>query len=169
MDPSVLGPSDSRIGGGTEAYQLAAGDKIRVIVFGEPTLTGEFIIGTNGNLSFPLVGTVDVNGKTTQEASEQLRTMLADGYLRDPKVSMEVLAFRPYYILGEVNKPGQFPYASGLTVLNAVATAEGFSYRAERRVVYIRRAGADKEVPIRITPDLQVFPGDTLRIGERYF
>lgn len=167
----------SALGGSTVAasptdpsgYKLAAGDKVRVIVFNEQTLTGEFAIGTNGKLSFPLIGDVDALGKTPAQLGGDLTAALANGYLRDPKVSVEVLTFRPFYILGEVNKPGQYPYASGLTVLNAVATAEGFTYRAERRVAHIRRSGATNEIPVRITPDLAVSPGDTIRIGERYF
>lgn len=150
-------------------YHLGAGDKVRVIVFNEPTLTNEFQIGSDGNLAFPLIGSVDAKDKTPGEVQAALEKRLGDGYLNNPKVSIEVLSFRPFYILGEVNKPGQYPYAAGLTVLSGVATASGFTYRADKRVVYIRRDGASKEIPVRITPDLMISPGDTVRIGERYF
>lgn len=159
-DAPATGPSD---------YRLAAGDKIRIIVFNELTLTGEFNIDSDGTVAFPLLGPIPATGKTPAELATDLQNKLGAGYLKDPKISVEVLTFRPFYILGEVNKPGQYPYAPGMTVLNAVATAEGFSYRAERRVVYIRHPGSSKEIPVRVAPDLQVAPGDTIRIGERYF
>lgn len=150
-------------------YRLDAGDRVRLIVFNEPTLSGEFAVSANGVLSVPLIGDVPAAGRTTPEISKEIETRLADGYLREPRVSMDVLTYRPFFILGEVEKPGQYPYAGGLTVLNAVATAQGFTYRAEKRVAYIRRAGSEEEKAYRISPDLPVEPGDTIRIGERYF
>lgn len=169
LDASALSSASSGSELVSTAYRMSGNDKIRVIVFNEPTLSNEFIINSDGSLSFPLVGTINAAGKTTTELSNELAEKLGAGYLKNPKVSVEVLTFRPFYILGEVNKPGQYPYASGMTVLNAVATAQGFSYRAERRVAYIRRAGSPKEIAVRITPDLEVAPGDTIRVGERYF
>jgi len=152
-----------------EDYKLGAGDKIRVTVFNEPTLSGEFAVGSSGNLSLPLIGDVQGTGRTPQEVALAVQTKLADGYLRDPKVSVEVINFRPFFILGEVKAPGQYPYSAGLTVPNAVATAQGFTPRAARGIVYIRRAGTTEEVAFQVSPDLRVLPGDTIRIGERYF
>ena len=152
-----------------EEYTLGARDKVRILVFNEPTLSGEFTVNSAGALSLPLIGDVPAVGKTIGALKTQIETGLANGYLREPKVSIDVLSFRPFYILGEVSKPGEYPFSSGLTVLNAVATAEGFSYRADKRVVHIRRAGTVQEQSFRLTPDLAVQPGDTLRIGERYF
>ena len=94
---------------------------------------------------------------------------LRDGYLHEPRVSAEVVNHRPFYILGEVNRPGEYPYLPDLTVLNAVATAQGFTYRANTRRVFVRRAGSHVEEAQPLTPDARVSPGDTLRIGERYF
>jgi polysaccharide export outer membrane protein len=152
-----------------EDYKLGVGDKVRVTVFNEPTLSGEFSVGANGSLSLPLIGDVDVSGKGPNEIGTMVQTRLADGYLRDPKVSVEVTTYRPFFILGEVKAPGQYPYVSGLTVLNAIATAQGFTPRADRRTVFIRKSGSAEEAPYGLTPDLRVMPGDTLRLGERYF
>ena len=98
-----------------------------------------------------------------------VRQALQAGYLNDPRVNAEVLNFRPYYILGEVQEPGEYPYNSGLTVMNAVATAGGFTYRANTRVVYIKRAGSTRELEFTLTPETTVNPGDTVRVAERFF
>lgn len=152
-----------------EDYRLGVGDKVRLTVFNEPTLSGEFLVTASGVLSFPLIGDVPSSGKAPADVAKLVQDKLSDGYLREPRINIEVISYRPFFILGEVKAPGQYPYASGLTVLNAVATAEGFSPRAERKVAYIRRAGAAGEQAYRLTPDLRVWPGDTIRVGERYF
>ncbi len=153
----------------TEDYRLGSGDKLRIIVFDEPSLSGEFLVDGTGAVSLPLIGEIEASGKTVRELQRDIELALKDGYLNDPKVSAEVLNFRPFYILGEVNAPGTYPYTDGLTVLNAVATAGGFTYRANERVVYIRRAGELKERPYKMTSSTPVRPGDTVRIGERIF
>ena len=158
-------PSDAQ---GFE-YRLGSGDKLRVIVFGEESLSGEFLISGAGKISFPLIGDIDALGKTIPEIQSSIETKLADGYLKQPKVSAEVLNYRPFYILGEVMKPGEYPYTNGLTVLNAVATAQGFTYRADKRKVFIKRAATDEEKAEALTPNTAVAPGDTIRIGERLF
>jgi len=152
-----------------EEYKLGTGDKVRILVFNEPTLSGEFSVNSSGALSLPLIGDIAAVGKTTTELKAIIEKGLSDGYLREPRVSIDVLSFRPFYILGEVSKPGEYPFSNGLTVMNAVATAEGFTYRADKRVVHIRREGTDQEDNYRMTPNLRVQPGDTIRIGERYF
>lgn len=150
-------------------YKLGVGDRLRLTVFSEPTLSGEFSVSAKGTLSLPLVGDVDVMNKSVSEVTDLVRAELADGYLRHPKVSAEVIVYRPFFILGEVKAPGQYPYAIGLTVMNAIATAQGFTPRSDRRNVFIRRFGAAGEQAYRMSPELKVFPGDTLRLGERYF
>jgi polysaccharide export outer membrane protein len=150
-------------------YKLGAGDKLRIIVFGEDSLTGEFFVSGGGKVSFPLIGEVDAVGRTIPELQKAIEAKLADGYLKQPKVSAEVLNYRPFYILGEVMKPGEYPYTNGLTVLNAVATASGFTYRADTHKVFIRRASTTGEMPEPLTPTTPVEPGDTIRIGERFF
>jgi polysaccharide export outer membrane protein len=150
-------------------YRLGPGDKLRIIVYGEESLTGEFFVSGGGKISFPLIGDIDAVGKTIPDIQKAIETKLADGYLKQPRVSAEVLNYRPFYILGEVMKPGEYPYTNGLTVLNAVATAEGFTYRADTRKVYIKRATSLGEHEFPLTTATPVEPGDTIRIGERLF
>ncbi|USI72477.1 polysaccharide biosynthesis/export family protein [Sphingomonas morindae] len=154
---------------GPAGYRLGNADRVRVTVYNEPDLSGEFTVGSNGVLSLPLIGEVPVLGQTSSEAASKIETKLRDGYLKDPHVALEVLSFRPFYILGEVTKPGEYPYSEGLTVQKAVATAEGFTYRANQRKVYIKRAGSDVEKAEPLTPSLAVGPGDQIRVVERYF
>lgn len=150
-------------------YRLGSGDRLRVIVFGEDTLSGEYTVDGSGAVSLPLIGEVAADGRTLREFQRAVEASLREGYLNDPRVSAEVLNFRPYYILGEVGSPGEYPFTSGLTVINAVATAGGFSYRANTRRVFIKRAGSDREVEYPLTVNTPVQPGDTIRIGERFF
>jgi polysaccharide export outer membrane protein len=150
-------------------YRLGAGDKIRVIVYGEDALSKEFFVSSAGNVSLPLIGDVSAVGRTVGEFQAAVADKLRDGYLTDPKVSVEVLNYRPFYILGEVNRPGEYPYTSALTVMNAVATAQGFTYRADQKKVFVRRADETKEEAYPLTSTTMVAPGDTIRIGERFF
>jgi protein involved in polysaccharide export with SLBB domain len=150
-------------------YHLGAGDQVRVIVFGEEALSGEFVIDGTGTVSLPLVGQVRAGGNTVREFERAVEARLSEGYLNDPRVSVEVLNFRPFYILGEVEESGEYPYTEELTVMNAVATAGGFSYRANTRTVFIKHAGQSAEREYPLTSQTPVQPGDTVRIAERYF
>ncbi len=151
------------------AYTLGSGDQLRIIVFGEENLSGEFFIDGAGMVSLPLVGEVPAAGKTVAAFRAELESRLSDGYLNDPRVSAEVLNYRPFYILGEVEESGEYPYTDGLTVMNAVARAGGFTYRANTRVVFLKRAETNAEVELPLTATLRVMPGDTIRIAERFF
>jgi protein involved in polysaccharide export with SLBB domain len=150
-------------------YQLGSGDKIRVTVYGETSLSGEFFVTGSGMVSLPLIGEVKAADLSVRQFQEAVQKALSDGYLKEPRVSVEVLNFRPYYILGEVSKPGTYPYISGLTVLNAVATAGGFTYRADKGKVFIKRKGESEERKYPLDPSTTAAPGDTIRIGERFF
>ncbi|UAL10889.1 polysaccharide biosynthesis/export family protein [Caulobacter segnis] len=150
-------------------YLLGPGDKVRVTVYGEESLSGEFFVTGSGLMSLPLIGELKAGGLTVGQFQQTVQRALSDGYLKDPRVSAEVLTFRPFYILGEVDKPGTYPYTSGLTVLNAVATAGGFTYRADKRTVWIKHNGETAEEKNELTPSTTVAPGDTIRIGERFF
>lgn len=152
-----------------EEYRLGVADKVRVTVFGEAALTGEFLVGGNGKISLPLIGETRADGLTIAEFQQEIATALRDGFITNPRVSAEVLNYRPFYILGEVNTPGEYPSTNGLTVLNAVATAGGFTYRADNRRVYIKRADGDREEQFPLTTATRVAPGDTIRIRERLF
>ncbi|MGA0545823.1 polysaccharide biosynthesis/export family protein [Brevundimonas sp. VNH65] len=150
-------------------YRLGAADKLRITVFGEEALSGEFLVNGSGQVSMPLIGEIQATGLSLPEFQDRVSRALAEGYINEPRVSVEVLNYRPFYILGEVKKPGEYPYTSALTVVNAVATAEGFTYRADTRRVFIKRADSNAEQPYPLTTAIQVAPGDTIRIGERFF
>ena len=149
-------------------YRLGPGDQLRITVFNEAELTGQYIVGSQGTISYPLVGEVHAAGLTLAEFSAQLQTALA-AYIRAPNVSVEVANYRPFFILGEVQRPGTYPYSASLTVLNAVATAGGFTYRANQNRVFIRHANEQEERSYPLTIATPVLPGDTVRIGERLF
>lgn len=150
-------------------YVLGSGDKVRVTVFGEDALSGQFVVAGTGLVSIPLVGEVQAAGLTLKDFQGGVEQSLRNGYLKDPRVSVEVLNYRPFYIMGEVEKPGQYPYTSGLTVLNAVATAGGFTYRANQKRVFIKRMNDQTERQFPLTGGVEVAPGDTIRITERLF
>lgn len=162
--------STADVAAGLESYHLGAGDRVRVTVFNEPTLTGEYNITPGGALAFPLIGVVAAGGRTIDAVQQELTAKLAEGYVNDPRVSVEVLNYRPFYILGEVNRPGEYSYASGMTVEQAIARAGGFTYRANEKTVFLRRqtGRAESAVALR-SAQVAVLPGDTIRIGERYF
>ncbi len=153
----------------TSAYTLGSSDKLRVTVFGHPDLSGEFEVDGTGQISLPLIGQKKALGLSTSMLEQSITETLSGGYILDPRVSVEVINYRPFYILGEVGKPGEYPYTNGLTVQNAVAAAGGYSYRANKRVVYIKSIDSDREIAYELTPGTVVKPGDTLRIGERIF
>jgi polysaccharide export outer membrane protein len=152
------------------AYMLGSGDKVRVTVFGELDLSGEYQVDGSGVLAFPLVGEVRAAGGTARNLENEIAKKLSSGYLKNPTVSVEVLTYRPFFILGEVKQPGSYPYKNGLNVLNAVAMAGGYTYRAKSNVWVITRSG-DKEFQDREirNGDFTVLPGDTIVIPERFF
>jgi polysaccharide export outer membrane protein len=152
-----------------QVYALGPGDRLNIITFDEPQLTGTFNVGANGAVSLPWIGDVPAVGRTEAELRDEIKARLKDGYILNPQVSVQVVTFRPFYILGEVNRPGEYPYVSGLTVMSAVATAQGFTYRANKRRVYIKHAGEPFELRTPVTPTTPVQVGDTIRVVERYF
>jgi polysaccharide export outer membrane protein len=152
----------------TSDYRLGSGDKLRVIVYGEQDLSGEFDVTGAGKVSLPLIGQVQAAGLTLEQFEKEVADNLSKGYLTNPKVSAEVLNYRPFYIIGEVDKPGQYPYTSGMTVLNAVAVGGGYTYRANTDTVYIAR-GNGNEVQYPANQSVRVLPGDVVRVPERFF
>ena len=150
-------------------YKLGPGDRLRVVVFDEDALTGEFAVSSAGVVSLPLIGDVSAAGLTIGEFQEAVKADLRHGYLTDPRVSVEVLNYRPFYILGEVNKPGEYSYSDGLTTAKAVAVAGGFTYRANMRRVYVRHAGEQAESAQPLSDTTTIQPGDTLRVPQRFF
>jgi len=152
-----------------DAYRLGAGDRIRVIVFGEPDLSGEFDIDGSGAFSMPLIGQLDAFQLTVPEVEQAVVVKLKQGYLVDPRVSIEVMNYRPFYIVGEVKEGGEFPFVSGMHALKAVAIAGGYTYRANTQRVYITRKGTADEIEMPASQGTAIYPGDVIRIPERYF
>jgi len=165
-----MGPAGASVQAlGDAAYKLDTGDKLRVIVFGEMDLGGEYEVDGSGFVRLPLVGQIRAAGLAVNEFENGMKEALEKGYLRDARVSVEVINYRPFYILGQVNKPGEYPYVNGMTVLSAVALAGGYTYRANETNVYIRRRGAEEQ---RVAPADQVTrvqPGDIITVRERFF
>jgi polysaccharide export outer membrane protein len=153
----------------SEVYRLGLGDKLRVNVYGEPALSGEYQVSGNGVVAMPLIGDVKAVGLSARELEAALVARYAGGYLNSPRIAVEVFDFRPYFILGEVQRPGRFPTTEGTTVLSAIATAGGYTYRANRKKVYLRRAGESVEHEVSVSQNPTIAPGDVVRVGERYF
>ncbi len=167
--PPAAGTPPSGAGFSMENYILGPTDKLKISVYGEEGLTGEYVVSADGKVSLPLVGNVSAAGLTVKQFQDQLVVAYRDGYLQDPKITAEVETARPFFILGEVKTPGQYPCLNGLTVLNAIATAGGFTYRAVTDQVYVRHADQTQEVKEQLTTTTPVYPGDTIRIEERWF
>lgn len=150
-------------------YRLGPGDALRVIVFGEEQLSGEFRVDGGGKVAMPLIGDINARNRTTRDLEKDIAQRLSQGYVRDAKVSVEVMNHRPFFILGEVRNPGQYQYVNGMTAMSAVAMAGGYTYRAKEDFVLITR-GSDPQKQIRRAPvTTPVMPDDVVRIPERYF
>jgi protein involved in polysaccharide export with SLBB domain len=151
-------------------YRLGANDRLRITVFGQPTLTGEYTLDGNGVLSFPLIGNIPASGETTSQLQQKIAAKLSPDYLVNPNVSAEVITRRPFYVIGEVQKPGNYSYVTSLTAINAVAMAGGFTRRAKKNDFYIRRTTADGQtVRVEAHSGTVLQPGDTLEVRERLF
>jgi protein involved in polysaccharide export with SLBB domain len=148
--------------------RLQAGDKIHVTVFGEQSLSGDYQIDPSGFVSLPLAGTVKAEGLTQQELEADLAKKLSGGYLKDPKITVSIAEFRPFYIVGEVQKPGMYSYTGGLTVLSAIAIAGGVTYRANVSTVLIQHAGASDMLEYHTDTPIPVLPGDIIQVPRRY-
>jgi len=154
---------------GSFAYRIGPGDRLRIATYGEDRLTGEFTVTAQGAIAFPLLGEVAAEGRTVSEFTALLQRRLGSEYMRNPQVSVEMVNFRPVYILGEVTRPGEFPYGERLSVYALVAKAGGFTYRANQGYALIRSENEPGERAVRLTSATAVQPGDTIRIPERTF
>lgn len=155
-------------GNPAEGYLLEPGNRIRVTVFNEPTLSGDFTLDPAGNLAVPLIGNVPASGVTAGVLGQRLEGVLKrDGYMQNPRVAVEVQSFRPFYVLGEVRTPGEFPYLSGMTVLSAVAKAGGYDYRAWEGEVLLVRVVDGKQVEFRAAERTPILPGDIVKVLQR--
>lgn len=155
---------------GRDSNKLGPNDRVRITVFGQPTLTGEYTLDGNGILAFPLIGNVPANGSTTSELQQKIAAKLQPDYLVNPNVSAEIVNRRPFYVIGEVQKPGNYPYVSDITAVNAIAMAGGFTRRARKNEFYIRRLDKDgKVVRLEANSGTVLQAGDTLEVRERLF
>lgn len=168
LDAKALG-SGSTNSISAPATKLENGDKLKVTVFNEQQLSGEFIVDGAGNIAFPLIGQVAVAGLSGNEVEQRLTEKLSGRYLVNPKVSVEILSQRPIYLLGEVGKAGEYPYRPGLNVVSAIALAGGFSPRASTSYVTIRRANGGELKDHPVDPTVLVYPGDMITVQERLF
>lgn len=162
IQPSSVAPPVNRI-------SLQAGDKIKLTVFGEEKISGEYELDPSGYLSLPLAGTVQAAGLSKIELEKAIAKHLKSNYMKDPKVTVDVVSYRPIYVLGEVQKPGEYPYKSGLNVMSAIAVAGGATYRASNSRVMIQRFGEQALHEYELEANVAIMPGDVIRLPERYF
>jgi polysaccharide biosynthesis/export protein len=148
--------------------QLQAGEKIHVNVYGEPSLSGDYQIDPSGFVSLPLAGTIKAAGLSQQQLEQNLTTQFSSGYLKNPKITVGIAEFRPFYIVGEVEKPGAYPYTGGLTVLSAIAIAGGTTYRANQSNVLIQHLGEKVMLKYDMTLPIPILPGDIIQVPRRY-
>jgi len=150
-------------------YELDYGDRIRIEVFNQPDLSGEYSLDGDGRFSMPLIGAVEAAGLSPAELEALLVSKFKPDYLVNPRIFIQVLNYRPYYLIGEVNGTGAFPYRAGMTYMTAIAIAGGFTYRAKQDVVYVIRGDDPKQEEIKLSVDEKVQPGDIIRVAERLF
>jgi polysaccharide biosynthesis/export protein len=150
-------------------YRLESGDRVRVVVFGQDNLSRVYGIDSSGSVALPLIGPTGARGLTTSQLANDIANQLRRKYIKDPKVTVEVETYRPFFILGEVNKPGGYPYVNAMTVEAAVALAEGYTERAKQRMVRLTRRFGGVMSTVMVPTDYPVQPGDTIYVLERFF
>ncbi len=162
-------PAPAASGAYDPPYTLDSGDKLRIVVYGQDGISNSYAVDAAGGITLPLIGGVPARGRTTSELSGAIAAKLRDGFIREPHVAVEVEAYRPFFILGEVTFPGQYPYVANMTVETAVAIAGGFTPRAYRRTVEVSRPTRDGPVRLSGPVTAPIRPGDTVVVGERWF
>jgi polysaccharide export outer membrane protein len=150
-------------------YTLDSGDRLRVVVFGQQNLTNTYLVDAGGRIAMPLIGSVEARGRTPQQLTQAVVAQLRRGFMRDPSVSVEVVAYRPFFILGEVNNPGQYPYVAHMTVETAVAIAGGYAPRGSKDDVAISRTVRGVTTTFQAPVTFNLRPGDTVRVKARWF
>ena len=150
-------------------YRIAPGDTLRVIVFGHEDLSGEFQVDQSGRISLPLIQVIDVSGATKAELESEISGRLSPDYLKNPRVSVEMIEYRPIYVMGEVRNPGSYPYSANMTVVNAIALAGGYTYRAAKKKILLIKANDPKQEKRRSKEQEELAPGDVIEVPERFF
>ncbi|MSP52964.1 MAG: polysaccharide export protein [Gammaproteobacteria bacterium] len=166
---TLLWAESSEATGSTASYHLGSGDKLKITIFNQEDMNGEYTVDGTGNVSLPLIGTIAAKNLTLNEFENKLKGKLSPDYLLNPKIAIQVLNYRPFYILGEVKSPSSYPYVSGMSYLTAVAIAGGFSYRAKESAVYVIHASNPEQKEIETKLEESVQPGDIIRVDERFF
>eukprot|EP01012_Entosiphon_sulcatum_P066644 TRINITY_DN95991_c0_g1_i1.p1 TRINITY_DN95991_c0_g1~~TRINITY_DN95991_c0_g1_i1.p1 ORF type:complete len:221 (-),score=29.54 TRINITY_DN95991_c0_g1_i1:516-1106(-) len=166
--PAELAPTT--VSNPMDGYRLEPGNRVRIVVFNENNLSGDFTVDPSGSIALPLVGNIPASGVTSKVLAKRIEDALKrDAYMQVPNVSVEVQTFRPYYVLGEVKQPGEFAYTTGLTVLSAVARAGGYDYRARQGEVVLVRPIPDGQKEYRASERTPILPGDIVKVLERRF
>jgi hypothetical protein len=167
--PVAGGYAPAAYGRANADYVLGAGDKLKLNVFDETDLSGDYTVDGSGYVRLPLIGQVRAAGYTAQQLEGAIGSALAQGYLKSPRVAVEVSTYRPFYIIGAVNRPGEYPYVNHMNALNAIALAGGYTQTAVESVVYIRREGSNEEVRMGTDRSTQIYPGDVVRVNNTVF
>jgi polysaccharide export outer membrane protein len=171
--PTVPQPEEAapvvRVSSPPPTYQVGAGDRLKISVYNAEKLSGEYPVSGDGKIAFPMLGRVTVGGMTLDQVTAELGRQLGDGYLLNPSVTVDIAAYRAVYILGEVAKPGQYPYTEGMTIYQLAAQAGGFTYRANRKKISLRHDNEQNDRKVAITNGTAVAPGDTVVIHQRFF
>jgi protein involved in polysaccharide export with SLBB domain len=167
--PVAMTDHTGTIAAAVDSPRLQAGEKIRVTVYGEASLSGDYPIDASGFVSLPLAGAIKAEGLTRSELESQLAERFRSQYLRNPKVTVSVVEYLPFYIIGEIQRPGVYPYNSGLNILRAIAVAGGTTYRANKATVEIQHTGESEMRSYPMGASIPVLPGDLIRIAQRYF
>jgi polysaccharide export outer membrane protein len=149
-------------------YVLGVGDKLKIVTFGEADLSGDFEVSSTGHIAMPLIGEVQAAGHTVSEVQSTITSKLSQGFMRNPHISIEVLGYRPFFIVGEVMKPGSYNYVNGMSVINAVAMAGGYTYRADKDDIKLKHNDGDTKEE-KVTETAIVHPGDVISVAERFF
>jgi len=150
-------------------YRLDAGDKLRVVVYGQEGLTNTYAIDAGGSITMPLIGSVPARGRTPATLAAEIAAKLRNGFIREPSVAVEIDSYRPFFILGEVAAPGQYPYVPNMSVESAVAIAGGFTPRAKRERVTLTHTDGVGSSRFVVPLGTALGPGDTVLVGERWF
>jgi len=150
-------------------YVLGPGDRVRLRVYDDQNLNGEYEVNSAGFVSIPLVGQVKASGTTTNQLEKTLTARMKGSIAQNPKINVEIAAYAPFYIYGEVKKAGVYPFQPGITVADAIATAGGLTYRADESTIYLQHAGAGSQVAVRLDVPVRIAPGDNIRVSERMF
>jgi len=162
-------PAIPSLGANEAAYRLAPSDRVRINVFNHEELSGDYQVDSEGRFLMPLIGVIEAEGLNSAELESLLIGKLKPDYLVNPRIFIQLITYRPYYLIGEVSGRGAFPYVAGMTYLTAIANAGGYTYRAKQDWVFVIRGDDPDQVELKLSVEEKVQPGDIIRIAERIF